>query len=185
VNRKMLLGALAWAALATQTGAQAPAPLKGTSDPEKLEASAEHVARMKTSLKTALVRIEEARNEKDVVKLNCLNEKVAQMKALLKVAEQADVALHEAIAKRDPGADSELSKVAIARTKVEALRAGSEQCIAQLAYVVDEKTSVEVQQPELPEQQGDGTQGGAGRRRRAPPSSAPPIVRPPPASLWY
>jgi hypothetical protein len=185
VNRKMLLGALASVALATQAGAQANAGPKGTLDSDKLEASAEHVARMKTSLKAVLGRVEEARNEKDVVKLNCVNEKLTQIKALLKVAEQADVALHEAIANRDPGADSEFSKVAIARTKVEGLRAESEQCMGQLSYMVDEKTTVEVLQPELPEQEGGGAEEGTTRRRRGPPFPAPPIVRPPPASLWY
>jgi hypothetical protein len=184
VNRTKLLGALASALLATQAGAQAIAVPKGTSDADKLEASAEHVARMKTSLKAVLGRIEEARNEKDVVKLNCLNEKLAQIKALLKVAEQADVALHEAVANKDAGADSEFSKVAIARTKVEGLRADSEQCTGQLSYVVDEKTTVEVQQPDLPEQAGGGEEG-TGRARRGPPFPAPPVVRPPPASLWY
>jgi hypothetical protein len=181
----MLLGALASGLLATQAGAQARAAARGASDSDKLEASAEHVARMKTSMKQVFGRIEEARNEKDVVKLNCVNEKLAQIKALLKVAEQADVALHEAIANRDPGADSELSKVSIARTKVEGLRAESEQCTGQLSYVVDEKTTVEVQLPDLPEQEGEGAQEGTTRRHREPPLPPPPVVRPPPASLWY
>jgi hypothetical protein len=185
VNRTKLLGALASVLLATQAGAQALAVPKGTSDADKLEASAEHVARMKTSLKAVLGRIEQARNEKDVVKLNCLNEKLAQVKALLRVAEQADVALHEAVANRDAGADSEFSKVAIARTKVEGLRAESEQCTGQLSYVVDEKTTVEVQQPDLPDQGGDGDEAPGSARRRGPPFPAPPVVRPPPASLWY
>ena len=180
----MLLGALASGLLATQAGAQAYA-VKGAPDSDKLEASAEHVARMKTAMKQVFGRIEEARNEKDVVKLNCVNEKLAQIKALLKVAEQADVALHEAIANRDPGADSELSKVSIARTKVEGLRAESEQCIGQLSYVVDEKTTVEVQLPDLPEQEGEAAQEGTTRRHREPPLPPPPVVRPPPASLWY
>jgi hypothetical protein len=183
VNRTKLLGALASVLLATQAGAQAIAVPKGTSDADKLEASAEHVARMKTSLKAVLGKIEGARNEKDVVKLNCLNEKLAQIKALLRVAEQADVALHEAVANRDAGADSEFSKVAIARTKVEGLRADSEQCTGQLSYVVDEKTTVEVQMPDLPDPAGDESE--TGRARRTPPFPAPPVVRPPPASLWY
>jgi hypothetical protein len=157
------------------------APQKGTSDADKLEASAEHLARMKTSLKQVLARVEEARNEKDVVKLNCVNEKLTQIKALLKVAEQADIALHEAISNRDPGAESEFSKIGIARTKVEGLRGESEQCIGQLAYVVDEKTTVEVQQPALPDGEDDDARARE-RRRRGPPFPPPPIVRPPPAS---
>jgi hypothetical protein len=172
---------LACALSAASANAQAP---KGTPDADKLEASAEHLARMRTSLKQVLGRVEEARNEKDIVKLNCVNEKLTQVKALVRVAEQADVALREAISRRDPGAESEFAKIGIARTKVEGLRGESEQCIGQLAYIVDEKTTVEVQAPaNLPGERAD--EDARERRRRGPPFSAPPVVRPPPASRWY
>lgn len=181
MNRRALFSFATGVLLATAASAQV-APLRGTSDADKLEASAENLARMKTALKQVLGRVEEARNEKDVVKLNCVNEKLAQIKALLRVAEQADIALHEAIATRDPGAETEFSKIAIARTKVEGLRGESEQCIGQLAYVVDEKTTVEVILPaDLPD-------FDPARRReppRGPPFAVPPVVRPPAASLWY
>ena len=178
---KTFLGLAASALLASSATAQQP---KVTSDSEKLEASADHVARMKAALKLVLGRVEEARNEKDVVKLNCVNEKLTQIKALLRVAEQADVALHEAVSNRDPGAESELSKVAIARAKIDALRGESEQCIGQLAYIVDEKTTVEVQQPSnLPRQAAD-TELFGGERRRGPAWPVPPVVRPPPASPY-
>jgi hypothetical protein len=131
-------------------------------------------------------RIEEAREEKDIVKLNCVNEKLTQMKAFLKVAEQADVALNEALATRDAGADAEFSKIAIARTKVDGLRAESEQCIGQLSYVVDQKTTVEVMQPsDLPGGGGEDLDAVAARGSRTAPLPAPPVVRPPPASRWY
>jgi hypothetical protein len=183
VNRQTLLVIACALAADPVLAAQPPQPQKGTSDTDKLEASADALARMKTSLKQVLGRVEEARNEKDVVKLNCVNEKLTQIKALLKVAEQADISLHEAVANKDPMAESEFAKIAIARSKVEGLRADSEQCIGQLAYIVDEKTTVEVQQPSnLP---GDGNDDDRDRRRRGPPFPAPPIVRPPPASRWY
>lgn len=181
MKRKPLL-VIACALAATAAAAQAPR--KATSDTEKLEAATQHLARMKTSLKQVLSRVEEARNEKDVVKLNCVNEKLTQIKALLKVAEQADIALHEAVANRDATADTEFAKIGIARSKIEGLRGDSEQCIGQLAYIVNEKTTVEVQQPtNLP---GEGRDEDARERaRRGPLYPAPPIVRPPPSSLWY
>ncbi len=185
MNRKALICVVSCALL----GPVAARPAgKGTPDAEKLEASAEHLARMKTALKQVLSRVEEARNEKDVVKLNCVNEKLTQVKALLRVAEQADVALHEAVANRDPGSETEFSKVGIARTKIEGLRADADQCIGQLAYIVDEKTTVEVQQPSnLPDaaaDEGDSSQR-ARSHGRGPPMAVPPVVRPPPASRWY
>jgi len=184
VNRKTLLSLIASAFLAAAPAA-AQLPQKGASDTDKLEASAENLARMKTSLKQVLARVEEARNEKDIVKLNCVNEKLTQIKALLKVAEQADLALHEAISNKDQGSESEFTKIGIARTKVEGLRSESEQCIGQLAYIVDEKTTVEVQQPSNLPAGGDDERRERALGRRGPPFPPPPIVRPPPASRWY
>jgi TolA-binding protein len=176
---------LAAALVAGRAAAQAPSSTPGVkpsglTDSEKLEKSEQHVGQMKGALKQVLGRVEEARNEKDVVKLNCVNEKLTQIKALLKVAEQADVALHEAIANRDPGADTEFSKVGIARTKIDALRSDADQCVGQLAYVVDERTTVEVQQPEgLPDRDvTDRKPIGSGW-------ATTPVVRPPPASRSY
>ncbi len=136
-----------------------------TGDANKLEASAESIARMKTALKQVLDRVEESRNEKDVVKLNCVNEKLTQIRSLLKVAEQADLALREAVASHDPSGEAEFAKIAIARTKIETLRAEADQCIGQLAYMVDEKTNVEVEQPaNLPGAGGDALSLGVATR---------------------
>jgi hypothetical protein len=152
-------------------------------DTEKLEKSAEYLTRMKGALKHVLTRVEEARNEKDVVKLNCVNEKLTQIKGLLKVAEQADIALHELLANKDAGAESEYTKIGIARSKVDGLRNDAEQCIGQLAYIVDEKTTVEVQLPTgLPDVDSAALWFGAGRTGQAVPSAPPPVIRPRSAS---
>lgn len=153
---------------------------KVLTDAEKVEKAAEHVTRMKASMKAVLQRVEDARNEKDVVKLNCVNEKLTQVKGLLKVAEQADVALNEAVARKDESAETEFQKISMARTKIDGLRGEADQCIGQLAYVVDSETTVEVEQPDnLPSL--DVT------RRQPPPEPVvtPPVVRAPPASRWY
>jgi hypothetical protein len=190
--RRYLLVLLASTLAATPALGEQPGA-GGPGDTDKLEAAAANVARMKAALKLVLGRAEQARNEKDVVKLNCVNEKLTQIKALIKVAEQADVALHESIATKDSGGAAEFSKVAIARTKVDRLRAESEQCVGQLAYMVDERTTVEVEQPTgLPSAGGNGLgvanrgtnpadgvgQIDGGRDTFTPPT----IVRPPPAS---
>ena len=92
--------------------------------------------------------LEEARSEKDVLKLNCVNEKLTQIKGLLRVAQQSDIALQEAVAKGDEeSAQHEHAKIAIARQRAEQLRTDAEQCIGQLAYV-DERTVVTVEVPE-------------------------------------
>jgi hypothetical protein len=153
---------------------------KVLTDAEKVDKASEHVVKMKGAMKGVLKRVEDARNEKDVVKLNCVNEKLTQVKGLLKVAEQADVALSEAIARKDDSADTEFLKISMARAKIDQLRSEADQCIGQLAYVVDSETTVDVEQPEnLPSL--DVT------RRQPPPEPvvSPPVVRKPPASKWY
>jgi hypothetical protein len=142
-------------------------------DAEKLSRSNAAVGRMRSVLTEVLGRLEEARATKDVVKLNCVNEKLTQVKGLLRISEQSDVALQEAIAKKDTtAAEHEYSKVSIAKNKVEQLRTESEQCIGQLAFRTDENLTVEVEVPSgLPTE--DPTN---------PPAPRPPTDRPPPAS---
>jgi hypothetical protein len=139
------------------------------SDKDKLSGAEDAVGEMQKTLRDVLDRVEEARKERDLVKLNCLNEKLTQVKALLRIAEQSFIGLQEAIARADPDqASHEYSKIDIARQRVTELRAEAEQCIGQLAYVVDEKTVVTVETPQgLP----DVTTN--------PPATEPVVVNPP------
>ncbi len=143
----------------------------GLPDAQKLEKADQHIEHMKRIVKQVLVRLEDARNEKDIVKLNCLNEKLTQVKGLLRVAEQADIALQEAAARKDESTEAEYTRISIATAKTDQLRTEAEECIGQLAFVVDQKTTVQVEQPILPES--DVTRG------QPPP---PPVVRSPAAS---
>lgn len=142
-------------------------------DPEKLRRSSDALIRMRAVLKDALGKLEEARATRDVVKLNCVNEKLTQIKGLLRISEQSDVSLQEAVAKRETGtAEHEFTKVTIARQKVEQLRAEAEECIGQLAFRTDENLTVEVEEPDnLPN--ADPTR---------PPEPAQIVSRPPVAS---
>ena len=174
--RKLVLVALA---VATAAIAQAPtAPetpdASKVPDPEKVRISADSVTKMRSALKDVLAKLEDARTTKDVVKLNCVNEKLTQIKGLLRISEQSDVQLQEAVAKRETAtAEHEFTKVSIAGGKVDQLRAEAEECIGQLAFRTDENLAVEVETPEyLPS--GDVTEI---------PTSFPQLdSRPPPAS---
>ncbi len=139
------------------------------SDKEKLAHAEDAVAQMQKTLREVLERVEDARKERDLVKLNCINEKLTQVKALLRIAEQSYIALQEAIARAaTDGAEHEFAKIEIARQRVVELRAEAEQCIGQLAYVVDEKTVVTVETPQgLPE------------ATTNPPITQPVVVNPP------
>ncbi len=143
----------------------------GLSDQQKLEKADQHIDQMKRAVKQLLTRLEDARSEKDIARLNCLNERLTQAKGLLRVAEQADIALQEAVARKEESTEAEYTRISIAKAKTDQLRAEAEECVGQLAFVVDQKTTVQVEQPELPE--GDVTRG------QPPP---PPVVRSPAAS---
>lgn len=142
-------------------------------DPEKLQRSTQSLGAMREVLREVLEKLEEARRTKDVVKLNCVNEKLTQIKGLLRISEQADVALQEGVARKEATtSEHEYTKVMIAQQKVAQLRSETEECIGQLAFRTDENLSVEVEEPrDLPG--GDPTK---------PPPPEDVIVRPPPAS---
>jgi len=142
-------------------------------DVTKLERSSKAIGAMREVLRDVLGKLEEARRAKDVVKLNCVNEKLTQIKGLLRISEQADVALQEAVSQRDTtSSEHEYTKVMIAQQKVSQLRTEAEKCIGQLAFRADENMSVEVEEPtDLP---------GGDPTRPAPVEDV--VVRPPPAS---
>jgi hypothetical protein len=142
-------------------------------DGQKLSRSTQALAVMRDVLRNVLGKVEEARRTKDVVKLNCANEKLTQIKGLLRISEQADVSLQEAVSRRETStSEHEYTKVMIAQQKVAQLRSEAEECIGQLAFRTDENLFVEVEEPEnLP--------GGDPTR---PPPADDVVVRPPPAS---
>lgn len=121
---------------------------RGATGGELLDRASKDIARLRRALTEALTRMEDARHERDLVKLLCLDEKISQIKVLVTVGERAETALTEAVIVRDDGALVELSKIAIARAKVDALRAEAAACIGQLAYEVGGRTEVYVEEPE-------------------------------------
>ncbi len=118
------------------------------SDPEKLTVSSDSLNAMRNALKDVIEKLDEARRSKDLSKLTCVNEKLTQIKGLLRISEQSDVALQEAVARRESAtANHEFTKVTIARTKTDQLRAEVEQCMGQLAFRADENGTLEVNDP--------------------------------------
>jgi hypothetical protein len=171
-----LVGVLAVVPVAARAGAPgARTVAQGPEDRRKLDQADEQLDRMRQAVKAVTVRLEAARQEKDIVKLNCVNEKLTQIKGLLKVSELAKATAQEAMARRDESAPAELRKIDVAQDKSDKLRSEAEQCIGQLAFAVGQQTTVEVEQPkDLPSS--DVTGG------EPPP---PTLSRPPPASRYY
>jgi hypothetical protein len=141
-------------------------------DAEKIKISAQALKHMRDVLAEVFGKLKEARESNDVVKAACVNESLTQVKALLRIAEQADVAMQDNIAKRNQlAAEDEFTKLNIAPRKVDELRAKAEECMGQLAFQTVGMT-VEVEEPrDIPKQ--DLTN---------PEPPTPTLVRPPPAS---
>lgn len=100
-----------------------------------------------------------ALQQKDLIKLNCLNEKISQGQGHVKEAEQALSALSEAIGRDDSEERvHELSRIRIYYQKVLVLSAEAENCAGEEAsYVGGSQIEVEVD-PTVP--QGDPTDPG-------------------------
>jgi hypothetical protein len=130
----------------SQAALAAPAPRAPLSDLDKIRLSGEGLAAMRVALRGVFTQLEEARESKDVVKLSCVNEKLTQMRGLVRISEQADGALKRALEKKQAAqADHELAKVTLAQRKTEQLQADAQGCAGQLAFQVEGNVSVEVQ----------------------------------------
>jgi|DewCreStandDraft_4_1066084.scaffolds.fasta_scaffold00284_30 hypothetical protein len=144
-------------------------------DAEKIERSSQYLAEMKQILGSVLKLLKEARDEKDVIKVNCVNEKLTSIKGLIRISEQADVALQEAVAKGESDTSAhEFHKLVISHQKIKILKTEAEQCVGELAFAVG-KTSVEVEVDRDVVPQDDPTMV---------PLPDTPVVRPPAASPY-
>jgi len=150
---------------------------RSTLGPEDMVRQAqEYRAGMDSLLKQLATAAEQARNSKDVIRLNCLLDKQAQLKANLAVADNALSALRDNVARRDEGGSvHEYTRITIIHQKAQVLAAEGQACVGEdLAYVG--ATRVDVDVSGVPS--GDFTQPSPPLR----PALAPGITRPPPAS---
>jgi hypothetical protein len=115
------------------------------SDSDKIDTASTYLGEMKNVLGAVLDLLKDAREEKDVIKLNCINEKLTSVKGLIRISEQADITLQEAVAKGEKDtATHEFHKISISHQKIRILRTEAEQCVGELAFAVG-KTTVEVE----------------------------------------
>jgi len=141
---------------------------------EMLTQGQDYFRAMNDTMKRLQILEETARGQKDIIKLNCVKDKVVQGKVNLNLAEQSMTALQESISRADEGARAhEFTRLTIINQKVLVLGAEAENCIGEdLSFVGATRVDVEVD-PNIP--QTDPTQ---------PPVPLTPIDRPPPASKY-
>jgi hypothetical protein len=134
----------------------------------------EYRGRMEVIHKDMQTLVAQARKAKDVIRLNCLMDKLAQLKANLAVADNGLQSLQDAITRRDEGASvHEYTRVTIVHQKAQVLGAEGQACVGEdLSYVG--ATRVEVEHPDI---EGDPTGpwsvGDANPAFDRPPSASP------------
>lgn len=131
------------------------------------------------TLKRMTDLLAEARVAKDVVQMNCVNEKLSQVKGLLKVSEQASVSMYESLAGGDQEkVDHNYRKLLLAEDRVKALRNQADRCVGELSvYSGDTEVLVEID-----EEISGGAAAGSGPVAAVPGPQAAPPQNPPSAS---
>ena len=103
---------------------------------------------------------DQAKREKDIIRLNCVTDKLVQARVNVNIAEQSMATMQESIARHDEGAEThEFTRITIVNQKVTVLGAEAENCIGEdLSFVGATRVDVEVD-PNIP--QYDPTQPGS------------------------
>jgi len=105
------------------------------SDKEMVTKSANNIKIFKEVIIKLNGILEETKKEKDIVKVNCLNEKLISAKTLLKISEQADKGLSLALKQQDyDRAMREYEKVLISSKKMNIIQAESEACTGRFIF---------------------------------------------------
>ena len=110
----------------------------------------ELITQMKQMLERVIAIQQVARKQKDVIRLNCVNDRLIQVKKLLNIAEAARSDLVEAAAGSDENERyHQLSKVTIAHENVSVLRDEAEGCVGEELIFLG-PTKAEMFEPDPP-----------------------------------
>jgi hypothetical protein len=151
------------APIAPPSAPAAAAPGPGTADvsvkqrptltPEEMvNQSREYAKNMNDVLKRIQTLQDQAKREKDIIRLNCVTDKVVQVRVNISIAEQSMAALQEAVTRADEGERThEFTRLTIVNQKVQVLGAEAENCIGEdLSFVGATKVDVEID-PNIPQ----------------------------------
>ena len=114
-----------------QPGAEPPdiKPEK-LSDEEKRNRVESFLAEQRTGLARLSDLVRQARSAKDMIRLNCLNSKLEQVKGLLKISEAASMSMYEGMAEADEDkVNNQYTRIALARYKSQRLQVEANECV--------------------------------------------------------
>jgi len=144
--------ALLLLALALPAGAEekAPATPVRLTDPQRLARGDEALNRVRGAALRVETFLAQARAEKDVLRLNCLQAQRARSQEIEAAAERAAGALRETVALRREGADVELAALALAVRQADDAKGAAAGCIGALPYAPDGTRVDELEKPAPP-----------------------------------
>jgi hypothetical protein len=119
---------------------------------EMIQQAKDMLSKMQDVLKRVVQLQEVARKQKDIIKLNCVNDKLVQVKGNMNVAEGANTSMNEAMARGDDaGRAHEFTRVGLVYQKIQVLGTEAENCIGEdLTFIGQTEVKVEVD-PSIPE----------------------------------
>ena len=113
---------------------------------EMTQQTEERLQQMESVLRRVIELQTGAREQKDIIKLNCVNDKLLQVKQLLNIAESARNDMLVAITAGSSDAHDKYVQVTISKEKVTGLRAETEGCIGEEVVFLG-PTKVDVTRP--------------------------------------
>jgi hypothetical protein len=122
------------------------------SSQEMLKQSKDYFKGMNDILKRITTLQEQSKRQKDIIKLNCVTDKLVQGKINVTIAEQSLAALQENISRADEGGRAhEFTRLTIVNQKVLVLGTEAENCIGEdLSFVGATRIDVEID-PNIPQ----------------------------------
>jgi hypothetical protein len=143
-------------ALAQPAGGEAPAPAPAPVDPSTIQKSTisgdemlsqgrEYRRDINSITMQIQVQSEQAKADKDVIRLNCLLDKLTQVKVNGNIMDQALQSLQESVSRHDESAQlHEYTRITIINQKAQVLRTEADACVgAETNYVGPTKVVVE------------------------------------------
>jgi hypothetical protein len=151
---------LAAAALASATYAQAPSPgsdpparpVKAVklSLPEMVTRAGAIEGQIKADMRHVLHLQTKARQERDVIKLNCINDKLVQLKAQVNIFDSAHASLKAGLESQGTADDKQATFAEVTSTgeSIKSLRAEADICVGEPELFKQESSS-EVKRPDI------------------------------------
>ena len=118
---------------------------------EMVNQAREYFKSMNEVQKRIQVLQEQSKKQKDIIRLNCVTDKLVQVKVNINIGEQSMASLQENIARVDEGGRThEFTRLTIVNQKVQVLGAEAENCIGEdLSFVGATRVDVDVD-PNIP-----------------------------------